>query len=199
MKGNFYKEFVPENEDGKANDLEESQICKSEEECRVLFKKACGRLQDINSWHEMTNEKGASFCVMDNQENEVKRTPFLGDFVRINVPGPGNKEGGGYDWVKIDALKTDSHHMGMTLRACERPIKSKRTTNHFFDKKATSTFIIQRKDKEVIASYHGRNEKINTDDNSLVDKIRNVVVGIGALLGFSEFQWKSLIKSFLDN
>ncbi|MFS8083233.1 MAG: hypothetical protein ACMG51_07255 [Ginsengibacter sp.] len=198
MKDNFYKKLVPENEGGKANNLEESVKCKSEEGCIMLFKKACDRMLNINSWHHFTDEKGASFCVVDEEENVVSRTPRAGDYVRIDVPGPDNKDGGGYDWVKIDTLKSDAHHMGMTFRACERPQKNNHTTNHFFNENATSTFIIQRTTAEVIASYHGRNEKINTDDNTLADNIRNVIVGIGALLGFSELQWKALIKSFLD-
>ena len=198
MTDSFYKNLVPEQKGGKENNLEETVKCKNDEECDALFKKARERMMDINSWQKITDEKGASFCVMDDQESVVKRTPCAGDYVRINVPGPGNKDGGGYDWVKIDALKSDDIHLGMTFRACARPKKNDYEADHFFDKNATSTFIIQRKSNEVIASYHGRNEKINTEDNSLVDTIRNVFVGIGALLGFSDLQWKKLIKAFLD-
>ena len=198
MKDTFFKELVPENEGGKANDLEEKVKCKNDEDCGTTFKKACERMMNISSWQKLTDDKGASFSVMDGQENIVNRTPCVGDYVRINVPGPGNKEGGGYDWIKIDNLNRDDFHLGMTFRACARPRKNDDEADHFFNKNATSTFIIQRKSDEVIASYHGRNEKLNTDDNSLIDTIRNVVVGIGALLGFSEIQWKKLIKAFLD-
>ncbi|MEO5501089.1 MAG: hypothetical protein ABIR31_06560 [Ginsengibacter sp.] len=198
MKDNFYEKLVPENEGGKANNLEESVKCESEEDCNALFKKACDKMLDINSWHLLTDEKGASFCVVDEQENSVNRTPRKDDYVRIDIPGPGNKDGDGYDWVKIDALKSDANHMGMTFRACERPQKADDSTDHFFHKNATSTFIIEKKTAVVIASYYGRNEKINTDDKSLIDTIRNIVIGVGALLGFSELQWKKLIKAFLE-
>lgn len=50
----------------------------------------------------------------------------------------------------------------------------------------------------VSSSYHGRNEVLNTDTKKLRDKIRNTVVGIGALIGISELQWKRLITAFLD-
>lgn len=197
MEDTFYKELVPENVEGKSNDLEESVECKNEEDCNLIFKKACERMLDINSWHQLTNEKGASFCVMDDQENLIKRIPRTGDYVRINIPGPGTKDGGGYDWVKVNAIKRDDFHQGISFRSCKRPQKNDNDTDHFFDSKATSTFIITRKPNEVIASYHGRNEKINIDNDSVIDKIRNVVVGIGALLGFSEIQWKTLISAFL--
>ncbi len=198
MKDTFYRRFVPENEGGKANNLEETKKCNNDEECDDLYKKACARMMNINSWNKITDETGASFCVMDDQENVVQRTPRVGDYVRIDIPGLGNIEGGGYDWVKIDALQKDDLNMGMTFRACERPIKNDHEMDHFFHKKATSSFIIQRNPGEVVASYHGRNEKINTNDKSLVDTIRNIVIGVGALLGFSELQWKKLIKAFLD-
>jgi hypothetical protein len=50
----------------------------------------------------------------------------------------------------------------------------------------------------VTAEVHGRNEVPNTETDKTVDKVRNAVVGLGAITAFSAPQWKSLVKGLLD-
>lgn len=63
---------------------------------------------------------------------------------------------------------------------------------------ATSTLLIKRENRDVIAEYHGRNEVVNSDITKVTDKIRNIVVGIAAKLGLSFSQWKSLIEGLVE-
>jgi hypothetical protein len=44
---------------------------------------------------------------------------------------------------------------------------------------------------------HGRNEKPNTNSDAVADKIRNTLVGLGAIAGFSKIQWKNLVKGLI--
>jgi len=50
----------------------------------------------------------------------------------------------------------------------------------------------------VIARYHGRNEGVNTDTDSMIDNMRNAAVGLGAKFGLSYPQWKSLVAGLVS-
>ena len=55
-----------------------------------------------------------------------------------------------------------------------------------------------RENNTVTAAVLARNEVANTTNNtSLIDKLRNAVVGTGAALGLSNPQWKSLVNGLL--
>ncbi|MEP6948697.1 MAG: hypothetical protein ABI863_05465 [Ginsengibacter sp.] len=92
----------------------------------------------------------------------------------------------------------EEESFGMRVRSCKNPNKAGNDVAHFFTGEATSTFIIHRANDTVSASYHGRNEVLNTDTGKLKDTIRNTIVGAGAIVGISELQWSRLIKSFLE-
>ena len=68
----------------------------------------------------------------------------------------------------------------------------------FFKEDATSTFIVERDGNNLRAAVHGRNELPNTKADKPLDKARNAIVGLGAMLGLSNPQWKSLVKGILD-
>lgn len=55
-----------------------------------------------------------------------------------------------------------------------------------------------REKNTVTAAVLGRNEVANTTDStSVLDKLRNAVVGISAALGMSNPQWNSLVNGLL--
>ena len=49
----------------------------------------------------------------------------------------------------------------------------------------------------MLATYSGRNEVPNTEADNLLDKARNAVVAIGAMIGLSELQWEKLVKGLV--
>ena len=106
--------------------------------------------------------------------------------------------------MKVEAIEehnnpaSEYEWMGMRLRPTSNPQNDNEETAHFFQSTATSTFVIVREGNTVTASYHGRNEKANTHTSSAVDNMRNAVVTSGAIAGFSEVQWATLIKEFLQ-
>ena len=115
--------------------------------------------------------------------------------------GPGTETGSGNDWVQIEAIEEinepDIQITAIRVRPSNNPLNSKSDTTHFFDSQATSTFVAKRENSKVIAGVYGRNEKPNTENESLVDKVRNTVIALGAIAGFSKLQWKSLISGLI--
>ena len=89
-----------------------------------------------------------------------------------------------------------SSSLTQKVKPASNPTNADSETAHFFKDEASSTFLVKRDFKTIAAEVHGRNEKPNTDA-SIKDSIRNVLVALGAMLGFSTVQWKSLVKGLV--
>lgn len=200
---NIFKNIVPENIKGKSLDKEHAISTDTENEAKIIFKKAADKMLHLNKWAELGGIISAEFLLTDHEGQPLERAAAAGDFVRIDVQGPGSIVGGGYDWVNIEALEDKSNHesseesIGMRLRACKPPGQNTDKVAHFFKGDATSSFVIYRNKNRVHSFYFGRNEVINTDTDRLLDNVRNIIIGGVALGGVSEIQWDNLIKAFL--
>ena len=191
---------VPEQVEGKEVNLEESVTADTAIAAQELYHKACERLLHPGEWHELAGALSAFFKVDSFAPNRKIKEK---DHLQIDLPAPGNPAGDGHDWVIVETISTKKdgwaeENLSVTLRASENPDKPGDGIAHFFDEGATSSFVIKRKGNTVVASYHGRNEKLNTE-GGLGNKIRNALVAIGALAGLSEIQWKALLKGLLKN
>ncbi len=199
------EKMVPPQKDGGKKDIQHSVTAADDDDARKLFFIARNRLLDINSWDKLCGPVSAKFHLADANGSDVDRTAEKNDFFRISLPAPGPAEGRGYDWVRIEAIedKSDStgpyESIGLRARPSSDPTqKNVENVAHFFDSDATSSFIVERRGRTVTASVLGRNEKPNTDDTTnVVDKIRNTVVGAGAIAGLSNVQWKSLVTGLI--
>lgn len=201
---NLQNNIVPKNYEGKQTELKYAVVADNREEAIQLFQKACERLRDVSAWHKICDIAGAEVSIIDENGNENQRLAQEGDYLQIDIVGPGSSAGDGYDWVKVELIEENSRpngeeeSMAMRLRPCDNPTKPGEETAHFFNEEATSTFIIERKGNTVTAAYFGRNEVPNTGSEKLIDKVRNVAISAFAMLGLSEVQWKSLIKGLLE-
>lgn len=167
-------------------------------EAVALFEAACIRLLDVNNWQQLAGDMTASFTLMDDEGNVQHRSAMEGDNIRINIPGPGTHIGDGYDWVKIELIAAKKGaYTGMRVRPLPLPDKAGKNIAHFFKQYATSSFIIEKNGNEVKASVYGRNEIPNTGVSRILDKIRNLFISIGAILGLSKIQWASLVKGLV--
>ena len=192
----------PENTKGKSVDLEEKVIEKNPEEGINTFNRACSRLLNPPIWHQLAGTLSAEFELQSPEARNAERLAQVDDYLRINIPAPGNSAGDGYDWVKVEAIEENSlpdaeASFAIRLRSSANPAHTEKGTAHFFKEDATSTFIVKRNGNWVTASYHGRNEVPNTEGD-ITDKIRNTVVASGAALGLSELHWKALLKGLLQ-
>ncbi len=191
---------VPVQETGSSSDTTSSFKASTSEEAIHFFKKVRERLLDVNHWKETAVIPSAEFNVCDQFGRKVNRTLHEGDHFRISIPGPGNSEGDGDDWVKVEQIEEnyskEKDHIIITVRPCANPVHPHETA-HFFTNEATSSFIVERNDTIISASVHGRNEKPNTDVDSVSGKIRNAMVATAAIGLFSKMQWKSLVDGLV--
>jgi hypothetical protein len=194
------RQLIPHNWQGKATDLLYSNTAANETLAATIFTIAAERLCTPCLWHKLAGVLSAAVTHFNSSQEQVIHPVEVGDFLRIDIPGPGPSEGDGYDWVKVDMLeKVSQACCGLRLRACANPFSDTITTAHFFTADATSTLLIERTGLTVTAGYYGRNEMPNSKDLPVRDKPRNLLVATGAMAGLSELQWNALIKSFLTN
>jgi hypothetical protein len=176
----------------------------TEQEAKAVFQMAADRLLNVNIWEKICGSMSAKFILTDKDGNQVDRSVKPGDHVKIDVPGPGPAAGNGYDWVEVEAMEDNRDPSGpeesltVRVRPSPSPENNKSDTAHFFKDDATSSFRVRRQGNVVTAEVHGRNEVPNTQVEATPDKIRNAVVGSGAVAGMSKPQWKSLVNGLLD-
>jgi len=196
---NVDSKIIPPQTVGSSIDAVEKRIFKTETEAQALFDKASKRLLSVNEWEKYAGI--SSFQLIDAHGVRAERTAETGDFIRIDIPGPGTHVGMGYDWVRIEDIKflseDEQQVLSVIVRPCHHPMDKEGPTAHFFKDTATSTFVIRKFGLVVTAEEHGRNEVPNTDQGSFLDKSRNFFVGIAAKIGLSYPQWKSLVKGLL--
>ena len=205
MDKSEYDKVIPENRKGAKRD----NICLREfntvEEAIAEYDQAKARLLNVSSWHSYAGKGTAEFQLTDETGQPVTRAAKEGDYFRINIPAPGNIGGDGYDWVQIKTItecienQGDLIYTAITVRPSPNPNNTERNTAHFFSDDATSTFIVQRHGTILTAEVHGRNEKPNLNTENILDKARNLAVTAGALLGFSDIQWKNLVNGILNH
>lgn len=196
--------MIPEQRVGNQLDTFNSVTASSEEEARQLFLLAVNRLLDVNVWNKISGKLSSTFRLTDEKGSEIDGPARPGNHFKIDIPGPGPASGEGNDWVKVEALDDKRNPSGknesvtLRVRPTADPENTEKDTAHFFDEAATSSFRVERDGNTVTASVHGRNEQPNTDVEKTSDKMRNALVGTGAVAGFSAPQWKALVNGLLD-
>lgn len=197
------KPSVPKQEKGAKSDTYHSAKFKTQKEAEAFFKVAKKRLLHVSDWHKLCGLVSATFALVDSTGNKVRRSAKQGDYLRIDIPGPGSKTGDGYDWVKVEAIQNKNipatyyDEFSMRVRPAKNPKDNARETAHFFQDEASSTFMVARGKNIVQAEIHGRNELPNIHEETRLDSLRNAVMALGAMLGFSKFQWKKLVKGLV--
>ena len=194
---------VPAQEEGAKKDIEHTVKTDDVNDAKKLFYIARNRLLDINNWDGLCGKPSATFTLTDQSGNELHRTAEQGDFFKIDLPAPGSAEGKGYDWVQIETIDElidpngPKEQIIIRVRPTSHPAEKGENVAHFFKEESTSSFVVERDQTTVKAAVYGRNEIPNTSTSNLIDKVRNAVVAITAILGFSNVQWKNLTKGLL--
>lgn len=195
---------VPPQVEGKKYDTSEEARCQTVAEAKQLFNAAAARLLNINQWYDIARKPSAKFQLVDSHGMEVDGDPQVAYYMRIDLPVAGPDSGDGYDWVRIEEIRderngeAEEESLTIRVRPSSPPFENDDDPAHFFTTDASSSFRVQRSRQVVTAEVHGRNEKPNTEGDTLIEKVRNAVVGLGAILGFSHPQWSNLVKGILD-
>jgi hypothetical protein len=169
----------------------------------LLFEQARRRLLDVNSWQGLCGPATAEFRLTDNMGRLINTAPETGNLIRIKLPAPSNSEGDGYDWVRIEEFESrkdllkDLDIFGFRVRPVHSPGTAGNDPSHFYKSTATSTFLIIRETTKVSAVEKGRNEVPNHGTRRLISAARNLVIAVGAWMGFSKSQWGRLMKGII--
>jgi hypothetical protein len=196
---------IPRQQEGNQSDVGQKLEASTPRQAHSNFVEASRRLLDVNHWHEYSGRPSAIFQLNDRHGIKVDRLAKPGDYIRIDIPGPGSATGQGYDWVIVESIDDKPNPGGeqesviMIVRPVSSPLSGEPDVAHFFDGNATSTFRVERRGLRVVASEHGRNELPNINVNRVVDKIRNRFVAGTATSGVAAFQWSLLMKGLLKD
>ena len=204
QKGTDISQEIPVQHKGNSSDNSYEITAASSSEAERIYASSINRLLDINNWEKICGIGSAAFQLTDSDGNEVNRKVWESDLIRIDIPGPGPSLGEGYDWVAVERIDESEDHesntayVSITVRPSSNPATSDNNTAHFFSEEATSTFIVRKDNRRVIAEVHGRNELINSNTGKTVDNLRNTIVAKTATRAFSDIQWKSLVKALVN-
>jgi len=202
LKISTMKNQIPEQQTGGKLDTQARAEFTSPEEAKEFYQIAKRRLLHPSNWAEICEVPLSTFTLTDREGNTVDREAWDGDYLKIDIPGPGTHSGDSFDWVRIEKVEEefalDSEIVSLQARPAANPKSEDTSTAHFFTAMATSTFQVKRIGKTVYAEEHGRNEVPNTDTSHLADNIRNTLIGWTAKIGLSYPQWKSLVKGIAD-
>lgn len=194
---------IPQQQKGNQVNVVHKEKLESREDAEQLFETAKKRLLDVSGWGEIASGFSSGFQLTDSHGQEVFRSAQTGDYFKIHIPAPGPESGDGEDWVQIEAIQDetdpaiDLQIVSIKVRPASNPQNPNTETAHFFGEDATSTFVVKRKGNTISAEVHGRNEVPNLHGTGVLDTIRHVAVAIGAILGFSDQQWKNLTQGLI--
>lgn len=195
--------MIPDQKIGQKLDLSANAFFNSKTEAVTFYEVAKNRLLNVNQWDEVCLSPSAMFKLMNDKGQEIAGLVKEGDYIRINIPGPGTSVGDGYDWVKVESLIerefAEYEVISLTVRPAHHPLKPFGGVAHFFTNQASSTFQIKRNGTVVFAEIHGRNELVNNKTSKIFDNIRNTLVGLAAKLGMSYPQWKFLAEGLVKH
>ena len=194
---------IPQQTEGQHTNIVHFVDQPTQQDAHHLFLLAKSRLKDISQWHKYSGPLSSKFAITDAGGNEVYKTAEVGDLFSIDLPGPGPVAGGGFEWVRIEAMNEvidengENEYITMTVRPVANPKHPDKKIAHFFDHNSTNTFLIERYKNRVSAASYGRNEVPNNTDTNLFDTVRNTIIALSAREGLSFPQWKSLMKGLL--
>ena len=195
---------VPVQKKGAFHDIESKRSFESEEHVANHFEILKDRFFSIHRWKEYGGDLSADFRLFDSYGSYVDRMPRKGDYIRIDIPGPGDIKAKGYDWVEVvmvdDRCYNDElERYLISCRPSEPPGRNRNgNVAHFYSRESSSTFIISRGEDYIKVGVYGRNEIANLSDKGIFAKIRNFLVSLGGFSRLTKIQWKSLTDGLLD-
>lgn len=188
---------VPQQQIGKSIDYSRELTLKDKYTAYQRYLIIVNNLMQVNHWKDIARGISAEFLIVNSQNEIQNRNIKKGDFIRINIPGPGLPSKAGYDWVEVTQMQVgldgDNSKTVITLQPSADPTSQHNDIAHFYKHFSSSNILIQLKGNKIILKYAGRNEVINKDSKHLLDNLRNIIIGIAAKVGASFPQWKALI------
>jgi short-subunit dehydrogenase len=149
------------------------------------------KLFDVNAWSSLPGIT-AKFALHDAAGMGKTTTPRVGDYIRIDLPGPFPE-----NWVRVTSLRVGDTAAEFTVQPSGEPAagggEEGEEIEHFFRKEARSTFRVQLQGNTLIASEIGRHESINNQGAEAGNRaVINTVVARGGWALGQQLQWQKL-------
>lgn len=193
------EQTLPVNKKGSTNDSFAYQELTDAVQASSYFINLKKRLLSVSMWSKFAGGENFVFELTDSQGKLKADPPLVEDKIRIQLPGPKDQEGLGFDWVEVVRMEegnfNDVEFYLLEVSPCDCPYQDSDATAHFYWENATNTFVIAKQENIVQVSIHGRNEVPNTADQNMIDKIRNFLMANTGIIGGSKIQW----EIFTDN
>jgi NAD(P)-dependent dehydrogenase (short-subunit alcohol dehydrogenase family) len=146
------------------------------------------KLFDVNAWSDLPGIT-AKFALHDAAGMGKTTTPQIGDYIRIDLPGPFPE-----NWVRVTSVRVGDTAAEFTVQPSGDPGEEvPGETEHFFRKEARSTFRVQLQGNTLIASEIGRHESINNEGQEAGNRaLVNTVIAKGGWALGQQMQWQKL-------
>jgi len=203
MAEDIVSPYIPAQYTGEETETSHTVEAPDEDTAHAWYDIIALRLRDVNNWNKWCGFLSSGFQLTDEEGNKLALAAAEGQFIQIDIPGPGPVAGNGYDWVKIEKLeqvKLNDRQEFLVLQArpAPSPFNKLNGVAHFLDAQATSSFVVKRDGLTLTATVYGRNEVPNVQAHETADRIRNAIAGSAGAIGISKLQWKALVKGVFD-
>lgn len=179
---------IPHQTEGAFHDTEKTKNLGSLEMSDMKYRIIKTNFLAVNYWKDFGGKGSAEFRLYDLDGNFKTTQPTQGDFIRINIPGPGDLKAKGYDWVKIIkltnelSLEDELECLTMVTQPSEEPGDSSGHIAHFYSKKSTASFRVAKGKDFVRIGIYGRNELSNVSNSGFFGRIRNFFIASGGFV-----------------
>ena len=194
---------IPKHKKGESSDIV-NMICKEDGSlASTYFNEIKERLISVNQWHTYSDDIKANFYLVDSNDSLVSKGFEIGNYIKIDIPGPGNPSGKGFDWTEIINIQDgcDDNFIpffAFTIKPCTNPNETNNAVAHFYTDDTTNTFIVRRVANCVYLEVHSRNEIENINDIPILDKVRNKAIAVGGKVGLGNLNWNTFTKGLLE-
>ncbi|OCK50169.1 hypothetical protein BA768_05955 [Chryseobacterium sp. CBo1] len=187
---------IPSQVRGGFQDTESIKRFSSSEEVDFKFDILKDRFFEINNWNNYSQGCISKFELCDNTGESVRRSPKIGDYIKILLTKINNPEIEDYHWVQIDMIdKSNPNRIMLQCRPSKLPGNEfAGKTIHFHSAASTSTFVISKGNDYIKMAIYERNQQPNKN-TSFANSIKNIV---SSVIGTSKIQWKSLADGLIN-
>lgn len=158
---------------------------------QLAFDRAVRRLLDLNAWSDLPGLTTAFQRVDPTGVPLPTPTPAVGDFVRIQLPGPVPA-----NWGQITVVRVADSLAELTIQPSHAPDNSAADAPiaHFFGPESTSTIRVTRTGPTLVAQQIGLDERINNQGEQAGDRpVLNTLVAEVGWAFFQHLQWQKII------
>lgn len=84
----------------------------NKDKCLTIFDTACVRLLDPGHRAALAGNEKEIFVLFDQHGENPNRLLQVGEFLRVDLPGPGTSVGEGFDWMQVTKLDKQRNEDG---------------------------------------------------------------------------------------